>query len=59
MIQQLDLLLEDGHLLEKEITKAELRQMQSDYLNNRNSIQFEMRGKADSLAYVLQLAANL
>ena len=35
MIQQLDLLLEDGHLLEKEIKKAELRQMQSDYLNRQ------------------------
>lgn len=31
MMRQLDLLLEEGNLLEKEIKKAELRRMQVDH----------------------------
>jgi hypothetical protein len=37
MIRQLDLLLEDGHLLEKEIKKTELRKMQSEYLKSEEA----------------------
>lgn len=31
MLRQIDLLLEEGNLLEKEIKKAELRRMQADH----------------------------
>lgn len=34
MLKQLDMLLDDGHLLEKQIKKTELRKMQSDYNKN-------------------------
>lgn len=50
MLKQLDLLLEDGHLLEKEIKKTELRKMQSDYMNN-----YEVDNSKHHYAYIRKI----
>ena len=50
MLKQLDLLLEDGHLLEKEIKKTQLRKMQSDYMNN-----YEVDNSKHHYAYIRKI----